>query len=84
MKYKMKSEELEKNVAEKVKNIKDLKDQILEHQRKNIEKTYMQEELNSKDNSLKVLEDRLSNLNNENMNLRETIAEQIKTIGELK
>ena len=30
MKYKMKSEELEKNLAEKTKIIKELKDQVLE------------------------------------------------------
>lgn len=34
---------MEKNVGEKTKTIKDLKDQILEFERKNIEKAYMQE-----------------------------------------
>lgn len=43
MKYKMKSEEMQKTVNEKVKNIKELKDQILEFERKNIEKAFMQE-----------------------------------------
>lgn len=36
MKYKMKAQEFEKNVGEKVKVVKELKDQILEFERKNI------------------------------------------------
>ena len=36
MKYKMKSEELDKVVNEKTKSIKELKDQILEFERRNI------------------------------------------------
>lgn len=36
MKYKMKAEELEKNVTDKNRVVKDLKDQILEFERKNI------------------------------------------------
>ena len=66
----MKSEELEKNVGEKTRVIKDLKDQILEFERKNIQKAYIQEELSSKENSIRVLEDRLSNMGSENMTLR--------------
>ena len=69
---------------EKVKNIKELKDQILQYERKNIEKSYLQEELNSKESSMLVLEDRITNLNSENISLRETIADQTKHIGELK
>ena len=48
MKYKMKAEEFEKVVMEKTKVIKELKDHILDFERRNIEKIYIQEELSSK------------------------------------
>lgn len=71
-------------MAQKVKQIKQLKDQIMEHERKNIQKVYLQQEVSSKQNSIRLLEDRISSINTENNSLRETIAQQLKSINQLK
>lgn len=60
MKQKSKNEELERTVLERNRTIKELKDQILDLERKKLEKQYLQEELSAKENTIKILEDRIS------------------------
>lgn len=46
-----------------MKQIKDLKDQILEFERKNIEKAFLEEDMASKENNIKMLEERITTIN---------------------
>ena len=61
-----------------------MKDQLLEYERKKLEKQYAEEELSSKENSIKILEDRIKSLTQDNNSFRETITENQKTISSIK
>jgi hypothetical protein len=88
MKYKLKAEEFERASNEKTMRIKDLQNQLAALQQREMEIQYLKNELNQKEHSVRVFEDTIRQISQENDELKtinqNRYTQELEKITELK
>ncbi len=70
MRYKLKNEELEKNLSEKNGKLKEMTETLSSLQKKELDIKYMKEEIENKEYTIKMLEESIKSLTKDNNELK--------------